>query len=80
MEEAGQPCGRPASNACSAVPAPVVRAACCDGVRERQHAPDKGPAAWCVSPDYMMPVGTSRTQASAGATSTTPPAYIISCL
>ncbi|MET3368293.1 UNVERIFIED_CONTAM: hypothetical protein ABIE34_001533 [Jeotgalibacillus campisalis] len=29
---------------------------------------------------YMMPVGTSSAQASAGATRTTPPAYIISCL
>gem|GEM_PF-7018269 len=29
---------------------------------------------------YMMPVGTSNAQASAGATKTTPPAYIISCL
>ncbi len=29
---------------------------------------------------YMMPVGTRSAQASAGATRTTPPAYIISCL
>lgn len=30
--------GHPASLACCGVPAPVLRATCCDGVRERQHA------------------------------------------
>ena len=29
---------------------------------------------------HMMPVGTSKAHASAGATRTTPPVYIISCL
>ncbi len=72
--------GGPALVALGHAPAPVDRATCCDGVRERFPTFAELFRRRVSTRSYMMPVGTSSAQASAGATRTTPPAYIISCL